>query len=123
MLTVQPAKTPKRSTSLKKSTSTPKLKLSNPKTPNGTSASKTAKGSGAKAAKLKATAAKKSKAKAESDEDVADASPVVEEKPLTPEEQLEKKQKEILFLRHKLQKGFLTRDQPPKENVSALRRL
>ncbi|KAI9828716.1 MAG: hypothetical protein M1832_001821 [Thelocarpon impressellum] len=116
----KPAKTPKRTGSVKKSSSTPKLKLSNPKTPNGTSASKSgSKGSGAKATKPRSASAKKGgkkdKVKAESDDDMADASPAAEEKPLTAAEQLEKKQKEILFLRHKLQKGFLTRDQPPKE--------
>jgi len=30
-----------------------------------------------------------------------------------------KKEKEILFLRHKLQKGFISRDQPPKEDEMA----
>jgi hypothetical protein len=47
---------------------------------------------------------------------------------LSPAEALEKKQKTILFLRHKLQKGFLSRDQTPKaeempqmnENLSQL---
>jgi hypothetical protein len=50
-------------------------------------------------------------------EDVDEAAAKVEEK-LTPEEKRQRKEKEILYLRHKLQKGFLTRDQPPKEDVS-----
>lgn len=33
---------------------------------------------------------------------------------MTEQEKMEKKQKTILFLRHKLQKGFLSRDQTPK---------
>lgn len=33
---------------------------------------------------------------------------------MTAQEKMEKKQKTILFLRHKLQKGFLSRDQTPK---------
>lgn len=33
---------------------------------------------------------------------------------MTEQEKIEKKQKTILFLRHKLQKGFLSRDQTPK---------
>ncbi|KAI9844949.1 MAG: hypothetical protein M1838_001955 [Thelocarpon superellum] len=112
----KPAKTPKRSDS-KKNTSTPKLKLTNPKTPNGVSAGKSAsKGSSAKAGKAKGSTAKKAARKpGDSDEEMADASALVEEKPLTPAEILEKKQKEIFFLRHKLQKGLLTRDGPPKE--------
>lgn len=39
--------------------------------------------------------------------------PVVKE---TPEEAHEKMQKTILFLRHRLQKGFLSRDKPPEES-------
>jgi hypothetical protein len=39
--------------------------------------------------------------------------PVVQE---TPEEAHEKMQKTILFLRHRLQKGFLSRDKPPEES-------
>jgi hypothetical protein len=34
----------------------------------------------------------------------------------TPEEAQEKMQKTILFLRHRLQKGFLSRDKPPEES-------
>jgi hypothetical protein len=39
--------------------------------------------------------------------------PTVQE---TPEEAHEKMQKTILFLRHRLQKGFLSRDKPPEES-------
>ncbi|RDW67705.1 hypothetical protein BP6252_09101 [Coleophoma cylindrospora] len=35
---------------------------------------------------------------------------------LSPEEKMAKKEKEILFLRHKLQKGLLTKEQEPKED-------
>jgi hypothetical protein len=40
---------------------------------------------------------------------------VVEEKPMTEAERLEKREKSVLYLRHRLQKGFLSRDQAPKE--------
>ncbi|KAI9845836.1 MAG: hypothetical protein M1837_004516 [Sclerophora amabilis] len=118
----KPPKTPKRTDSTKKST--PKLKLTKPKTPNGTtegkSATKTASSTkAAKAAKPKGTPTKKKvvvKVKPESeDEEMADESPKTEERPLSMTELREKKQKSILFLRHKLQKGFLTRDQTPRE--------
>lgn len=117
---VKPAKTPKTAT---------KLKLSTPKTPTTESASKKKTGSGAKATKPRGS--KKSAAKAEgSDEEMVDT-PKVEEKPLTPQEAKQKKEKEgklrmkgreavvdyftVLYLRHKLQKGFLSRDTMPKE--------
>ncbi|KAI9792575.1 MAG: hypothetical protein M1816_002095 [Peltula sp. TS41687] len=122
----KPAKTPK---TAKKAT---KLKLSTPKTPNGSSANKsTAKGgSTAKTARTKATPGKKGtqKAKEEATEAAAEAAAEEEssegnakpeEKPLSLDEQREKRKKNLLYLRHKLQKGFLMRDQPPKEEDMA----
>jgi len=50
----------------------------------------------------------------------ASESPKVENKPQTMEAQRQKKEKEILYFRHRLQKGFLTRDQMPKEEVRIL---
>lgn len=69
---------------------------------------------------------KAKKPKAVKKETPRPAKPAVPE--LSPAEILEKKQKTILFLRHKLQKGFLSRDQTPKaeempqmnENLSQL---
>lgn len=90
------------------------------------------------ASKTKKAPAKKGKAApAASDEgDSADAKEP--EKPIDPEELRKKKEKEstqspssprethqdrsylaVLFLRHKLQKGFISRDQPPKEDEMA----
>ncbi|KAG5300977.1 PWWP domain-containing protein [Histoplasma ohiense] len=106
----KPAKTPKTAT---------KLKLTTPKTPaTGESGKKTS----AKPSKTKVTSAKKAKkeAKATSDGDTAEASKESEvEKPLNPQEAKLKKEKEVLYLRHKLQKGFLTRDQAPKAEEMA----
>ncbi|KAI9878261.1 MAG: hypothetical protein M1830_001440 [Pleopsidium flavum] len=101
----KPSKTPKTAT---------KLKLSTPKTPSADTTSKKKTGSSTKAAKPKGST-KKSAAKANgSDEENVDT-PKVEEKPLTPQEAKQKKEKEVLYLRHKLQKGFLSRDTMPKE--------
>jgi len=45
-----------------------------------------------------------------------EAEPVVpEEPPMTEEERLQKREKQVLYLRHRLQKGFLSRDQAPKD--------
>ncbi|MCJ1437058.1 hypothetical protein MMC27_006443 [Xylographa pallens] len=74
----KPAKTPKTGT---------KLKLSTPKTPTVESSSKK------KAAKAKSSA-KKSAAKASASDDEMIDTPMVEEKPLTPAEAKEKKEKE-----------------------------
>ncbi|MCJ1378195.1 hypothetical protein MMC17_001291 [Xylographa soralifera] len=95
----KPAKTPKTGT---------KLKLSTPKTPTVDSSSKK------KAIKAKSSA-KKSAAKASASDDEMTDTPMVEEKPLTPAEAKEKKEKEIRYYRHKLQKGFLSRDTVPAE--------
>ncbi|KAL8387656.1 hypothetical protein RB595_009759 [Gaeumannomyces hyphopodioides] len=112
------AATPQRSDSVKK----PKIKLttnSTPKAANGTSTPKSPK----PAAEAKAS---KSKAKKPAKE-VAETKKTVEKKvaekekeivmpELSPEEKHARKEKEVLFLRHKLQKGLLTRDQEPKED-------
>ena len=108
----QPAKTPK---------TTQKLKLNAPKTPTSESSKK-------KTPAKSKSSTKKQAAKNASDEDMADT-PVVEEKPLTPAEAKEKKEKEseswafffpshpltrlVRYYRHKLQKGFLSRDDVP----------
>lgn len=83
-----------------------------------------------KAAKPKSTG-KKSAAKATSDDDEVVDTPKAEEKPLTAAENKEKKEKmgevaltwttflvlicPVLYYRHKLQRGFLSRDTTPKE--------
>ncbi|OCK83847.1 hypothetical protein K432DRAFT_162271 [Lepidopterella palustris CBS 459.81] len=91
----QPAKTPKT-----------KLKITN-KTPKDDSAAKP----------KKASKPKKAKAKGESEEETE--TPKVEEKTMTEAEVKEKREKGVLYLRHRLQKGFLTRDQTPKEEEMA----
>ncbi|KAJ5306683.1 hypothetical protein N7508_005698 [Penicillium antarcticum] len=98
----KPAKTPKTNT---------KLKLTTPKAPEE---KKTP------ASKSKKAVAKKGKAApAPSDDEDASAGAKDSPKPVDPEELKKKKEKEILFLRHKLQKGFISRDQPPKEDEMA----
>ncbi|KAK8164419.1 hypothetical protein IWX90DRAFT_416191 [Phyllosticta citrichinensis] len=86
--TPKPAKTPKT-----------KLKVNGPKTPSDASASKPKK-----------TPAKSAKAKKA---DSGSETPKVEEV-MTPAQQFEKRSKAILYLRHRLQKGFLTRSQVPQ---------
>lgn len=88
----QPAKTPKTT-----------LKLKAPKEPQEESAKKSQKTKAKKASKA-------------SDEE----STKVEEKPSISEAELkEKTRKTVLYLRHRLQKGFLTRDSEPKEEEMA----
>ncbi|CBX95630.1 hypothetical protein IAQ61_004455 [Plenodomus lingam] len=82
----KPAKTPK--TKLKLTTKTPKE---------------------ASAAKPK----KEPKSKKKASEEAEPAVP--EEPPMTEEERLQKREKQVLYLRHRLQKGFLARDQAPKD--------
>ncbi|KAM3089243.1 hypothetical protein ACMFMG_000848 [Clarireedia jacksonii] len=87
----------------------PRIKLNNtPKAVNGTATPKSAKEpkSTKKESKPKKAAAK-----------TKDSAPVETppEPELTPEEKRFKKEAKILFLRHKLQKGLLTKDQQPKE--------
>lgn len=80
---------------------TPKVtKLNGPKTPNGD-----------------ASTAKKSKPKKKV---VSAPKSDEEEKPqMTDEERLAQREKAVLYLRHRLQKGFLSRDQAPKEDEMA----
>ncbi|KAK7520157.1 hypothetical protein IWZ03DRAFT_412930 [Phyllosticta citriasiana] len=87
--TPKPAKTPKT-----------KLKVNGPKTPADASASKPPKKTPAKSAKAKKA-------------DSGSETPKVEEV-MTPAQQYEKRSKAILYLRHRLQKGFLTRSQVPQ---------
>lgn len=96
--------TPQRSESVKK----PKIKLTHNSTPksNGASAKAAKTGGDAKASSKKAK-----KAKEDSEEQAQDT----KEPEISAEEKYERKKKEVLFLRHKLQKGLLTRDQQPKE--------
>ncbi|KAI1143409.1 hypothetical protein F5Y05DRAFT_151993 [Hypoxylon sp. FL0543] len=104
--------TPQRAESVKK----PKIKLTNsstPKTANGVQ-SPTAKDS-SKPVKVKAKA-KGGKDKAESKERQEEKEASVPKEPeLSPEEKHLRKEKEILFLRHRLQKGLLNREHEPKE--------
>ncbi|KAI4277599.1 MAG: hypothetical protein LQ337_001622 [Flavoplaca oasis] len=92
----KPAKTPKTAT---------KLKLSTPKTPVESSSKK-------KPAKPKSSNKKGPK---ESDDEAVET-PKVEEKRMTAEEAKNAKEKKVLWFRHKLQRGFLSRDMPPKED-------
>ncbi|KAF2622706.1 hypothetical protein BU25DRAFT_462576 [Macroventuria anomochaeta] len=85
------AKTPK----------TTKLKLNN-KTPKEGSAAKPKK---------------ETKSKKKGAEEAAPAEP--EEPPMSAEDRLIKREKQILYLRHRLQKGFLSRDQAPKDEDMA----
>ncbi|KAM3450603.1 hypothetical protein MY3296_005974 [Beauveria thailandica] len=88
--------TPQRSDSVKK----PKIKLNTSSTPkaNGTPSNKA-----------------ESATKPKSDKKAKDAKNANEPKILTPQEKRERKQKEVFFLRHKLQKGLLSKDTPPVE--------
>ncbi|KAK5197349.1 hypothetical protein LTR92_003288 [Exophiala xenobiotica] len=95
----KPAKTPK----------TTKIKLTTSKTP------KTEEKKPKEKAPKPKSERRKSKAAVE-DEEMADvAEPEPEEKPLDPVEARKAREKEVLFLRHRLQKGFLSRDQAPQE--------
>ncbi|KAI1649799.1 uncharacterized protein F4817DRAFT_15671 [Daldinia loculata] len=101
--------TPQRSESVKK----PKIKLTNSSTPkaaNGVQSPSTKDSS--KAVKVKAKSAKGSKEKSDSKKEKEASAP--KEPELSPEERHVRKE-EILFLRHRLQKGLLIRDQEPKE--------
>ncbi|KAM0712479.1 hypothetical protein Q7P37_011575 [Cladosporium fusiforme] len=81
---------------------TPKVtKLNAPKTPNGDSTP----------AKKASTAKPKKKVSAPKVEEES----AEEKKELTEAERLDQREKAILYLRHRLQKGFLSRDQAPKE--------
>lgn len=90
-----------------------KLKLSTPKAP----AEEKKK---APASKAKKAAPKKGKAATTADAEAEAPAEVQKSEPQTnPDDVKSKKSKEILFLRHKLQKGFISRDQPPKEDEMA----
>ncbi|KAG5923095.1 hypothetical protein E4U61_004377 [Claviceps capensis] len=100
------AATPQRPDSVKK----PKIKLtlsSTPKASNGAGAP-TPKSAGAKVTKIKPKKAKETKEATEKKVEPAESK-------LSPEARHKRKVKEVLFLRHKLQKGLLTREQKPKE--------
>lgn len=108
----EPAETPARAESVKK----PKIKLTsnaNKMATNGASAS-----TPAKSAKPVATDSKSAKSKSKKAKDTEEKAEVTtpKEPELTPKEKHDRKEKEVLFLRHKLQKGLLTRDQEPKES-------
>ncbi|KAH6997632.1 hypothetical protein BKA56DRAFT_4727 [Ilyonectria sp. MPI-CAGE-AT-0026] len=90
--------TPQRPDSVKK----PKIKL-NTSTPK---ANGTPKGKDESAAKTKTKSKKNGDKKAEAPK----------ESKMTPEERRNRKEKEVLYLRHKLQRGLLARDLPPQES-------
>ncbi|KAB5580441.1 PWWP domain-containing protein [Coniochaeta sp. 2T2.1] len=99
------AETPQRTDSVKKT----KIKITTSSTPKVTNgAASTPKSSKAKDESKSA----KSKAKKPVAEEAMEAP---KEPELTPEERHARKEKEVLFLRHKLQRGLLTKDQGPKE--------
>ena len=105
----QPVKTPKRKASAK--TATPKLKLSNPKTPNGSGESRSAATKAktvAKSSKSKVAARKPSALPHHDDDDdepeddeASEASEKAEPKPVSVAEKQERRKNELLFLRHK----------------------
>ncbi|KAI0140997.1 hypothetical protein F4776DRAFT_676896 [Hypoxylon sp. NC0597] len=103
------ANTPQRSESVKK----PKIKLTNSSTPKAANGVQSPTKDSSKPVKVKAKSTKGGKDKTESKKE-KDA-PAPKEPELSPEERHMRKEKEILFLRHRLQKGLLVRDQEPKE--------
>ncbi|KAL1958020.1 hypothetical protein VTO42DRAFT_5232 [Malbranchea cinnamomea] len=109
----KPAKTPKTGTKLKLTTT--------PKTPKTAEKGKKAAES-AKAAKSKGASAKKGAAKAATSDDEETAeSPKEAQKSGESLEANKRKQQQVLFLRHKLQRGFLSREQEPKpEEMEAM---
>jgi len=107
------AETPQRSDSVKK----PKIKLTTsatPKAANGATATpKSTKTAESKSAKSKSK-------KKDADEKKAQEAAAAKEPELSAEDKHIRKAKEVLFLRHKIQKGLLTRDQEPKEEEMKL---
>ncbi|RDL36660.1 uncharacterized protein BP5553_06012 [Venustampulla echinocandica] len=100
------AETPQRADSVKKPR--PTIKLNTPKTANGAATPKSTKDqSVAKSSKAKA------KKPAATDEATSEAAVPKKPEP-TAEQKRATRQTEVLFLRHKLQKALLTRDQEPK---------
>ncbi|KLU84182.1 hypothetical protein MAPG_03227 [Magnaporthiopsis poae ATCC 64411] len=112
------AATPHRSDSVKK----PKIKLttnSTPKAANGISTPKSPKPAAetkASKSKTKKPAKEVAEPKKTADKKMVEKETEIVMPELSPEEKLARKEKEVLFLRHKLQKGLLTRDQEPKED-------
>lgn len=100
------SETPQRSESVKK----PKIKLTNNATP------KTANGATPKSAKAGGEAKTKKAKKPTKETEDEDKAQSPKEPEMSAEDRFERKKKEVLFLRHKLQKGLLTRDQLPKED-------
>lgn len=100
------SETPQRSESVKK----PKIKLTNNATP------KAANGATPKSAKAGSDAKTKKAKKPAKEADEEDKAQSPKEPEMSAEDRFERKKKEVLFLRHKLQKGLLTRDQLPKED-------
>lgn len=100
------SETPQRSESVKK----PKIKLTNNATP------KTANGATPKSAKASGEAKTKKAKKPAKEADDEEKAQSPKEPEMSAEDRFERKKKEVLFLRHKLQKGLLTRDQLPKED-------
>ncbi|OAQ98079.1 hypothetical protein LLEC1_03157 [Akanthomyces lecanii] len=95
------ASTPQRSDSVKK----PKIKLNTSSTP---------KANGTPSKKTESVTKPKSDKKAKDPKKVKD-SKKAKEAEMTPEEKRDRKQREVFFLRHKLQKGLLSKDTPPVE--------
>ncbi|KAI0555388.1 hypothetical protein F4679DRAFT_578770 [Xylaria curta] len=97
---------PQRSDSVKK----PKIKLTGNSTPKAANGIQTATKDSAKPAKAKAKSSKGGK-ETDSKKEKEPAAP--KEPELTPEERRARKEKEILFLRHRLQRGLLPREGSP----------
>ncbi|KAK3330392.1 PWWP domain-containing protein [Apodospora peruviana] len=109
--------TPQRSDSVKK----PKIKLTTNSTPKSTNGASSTPAKAAKpAAEPKVTKPKVKKAKEPEEKKEKEQPATPKEPELTQEEKHARKEKEVLFLRHKLQKGLLTRDQEPKEDEMKL---
>ncbi|EQL02922.1 PWWP domain-containing protein [Ophiocordyceps sinensis CO18] len=100
------ASTPQRPDSVKK----PKIKLntsSTPKTANGAATPNFAGGAAVKPSKAKP---KKAKEGGENKDETP------KQAKMSTEERRARKEKEVLYLRHKLQRGLLTREQQPRED-------
>lgn len=63
----------------------------------------------------KEASAAKPKKEPKSKKKASEEPAVPEDPPMTEEERLQKREKQVLYLRHRLQKGFLSRDQAPKD--------
>ncbi|KAK4128400.1 hypothetical protein N657DRAFT_564217 [Parathielavia appendiculata] len=105
------AETPQRSESVKK----PKIKLTTSATPKATNGA-TSTPKSTKAAEAKSAKAKPKKKEADEKKEA----PASKEPELSAEERHLRKEKEVLFLRHKLQKGLLTRNVEPKDEEMKL---